>query len=292
MATSVLSLTPFVPYHTSAGRAKIVKFGGLITTEFLEPSPGRSYLLRQTYKHKLDGPVPESLRRLFDSPKRPRGPGLHFHQYQTEYFHVESGLMGIEVDGVMHKIGVEDGEILIKPGSVHRFFIHPDSTEDLVVYLSASDSGKDYQLDRTFLENFYGYWHDATLYYGGPNWIQALAILDSGDSYVAPPSWVPFRRTLGYWGCVVLGRWVGGILNYKPFFREYTTDWDYAMAKISGSYFQRHMIETAYASAQPWEGQMAMHIENGNSMNGSRLLTTKEDQQKVISNEVYIDILD
>jgi len=151
-------------------------FGGLLTTEFLEPPPGRCFLFRQTYRHNVEGPIPENLRKLIDSPHRPKGPPPHFHQFQTEYFRVESGIMGISVDGKQKVVTAEDGEVSVKAGSIHNFFIHPTSPEKMTVYLSASDSGMDYQLDRIFFENWYGYWHDALLHGGGLDWIQFLAV--------------------------------------------------------------------------------------------------------------------
>lgn len=147
-----------------------------MTTEFLEPPPGRCFLFRQTYQHNVEGPIPENLRNLIDSPNRPKGPLLHFHQFQTEYFRVESGIMGIEVDGKRLKVTPEDGEISVKAGSIHQFHIHPDSPGEMTVYLSASDSGMDFQLDRIFFENWYGYWHDAMLHEGGLDIIQYLAV--------------------------------------------------------------------------------------------------------------------
>ncbi|KAK0634260.1 hypothetical protein B0T17DRAFT_512853 [Bombardia bombarda] len=252
---------PFVPYHNSAGQTTIVKFGGLLTTEFLEPAPGRCFLFRQTYKHNLEGTaIPDNLRKLIDSPRKPGGPLLHFHQFQTEYFRVEQGIMGIEVNGVHKIVKPEDGEVSVKAGSIHRFYIHPDSPGDMTVYLSASDSGMDYQLDRIFFENWYGYWHDALLHEGKLNFIQYLAIQDGGDAYSVPPKWVPFRRFIGYWGSVALGRWLGGLLGYKPFFKEYTTDWDYAVAKMKGSWFQRHLVEESYTKARTWDEQLALDI--------------------------------
>ncbi|EAW11666.1 uncharacterized protein ACLA_093650 [Aspergillus clavatus NRRL 1] len=248
-------MAPFVPYHSSAGQATIVKFGGLLTTEFLEPPPGRCFLFRQTYRHTVEGPIPENLRKLINSPHKPKGPPPHFHQFQTEYFRVETGVLGIEVDGVLRRITPEDGEISVKAGSVHRFFIHPDSPESMTVYLSASDSGNDYQLDRIFFENWYGYWHDALLHDGGIDWIQFLAIQDGGDAYTPAPAWVPFRRQVGYWTCVIVGRWIGGLLGYKPFFREYTTDWDFAVAKMKGSVFQRHLVHEAFGAEKSWKQQ-------------------------------------
>ena len=46
----------------------------------------------------------------------------------------------------------------------------------MTVYLSASDAGMDYQLDRIFFENWYGYWHDALLHDGGISLLQYLAV--------------------------------------------------------------------------------------------------------------------
>lgn len=63
---------------------------------------------------------------------------------------------------------------------------------------------------------------------------------------------MPFRRFFGYWTCIIVGRWIGGLLGYKPFFKEYTTDWDYAMAKMSGSPFQAHGLHQSYAHKTSW----------------------------------------
>lgn len=84
--------------------------------------------------------------------------------------------MGMEVNGTVKKVTKDDGEVSVKAGSIHRFFIHPDSEESMTVYLSASDTGMDYQLDRLFFENWYGYWHDALLHDGGIDFIQYLAV--------------------------------------------------------------------------------------------------------------------
>ena len=84
--------------------------------------------------------------------------------------------MGIEVDGVTRKVTSDDGEISVKAGSIHQFFLHPESPGDMTVYLSASDAGMDFQLDRVFFENWYGYWHDALLHEGGLSLLQYLAV--------------------------------------------------------------------------------------------------------------------
>ncbi len=222
--------------------------------------------------------------------------------------------MGIECDGQKKAVTKDDGEISVKAGSIHQFFIHPDSPGDMTVYLSASDAGMDFQLDRIFFENWYGYWHDALLHDGGLSILQYLAVCapyilyintrnrgpflcnfptntpkhrlppiqiqDGGDAYTPAPAWVPFRRTVGYWTCVVLGRWIGGLLGYKPFFKEYTTDWDYAVAKMKGSFFQRHLVEESFAVAKTWPEQVRL-CEGGKPANAEfEEWTTQLEEQE------------
>lgn len=45
------------------------------------------------------------------------------------------------------------------------------------------------------------------------------------------------------------------MLGYKPFFKEYTTDWDYAVAKMQGSFFQCRLVHGAYSGKKPWATQ-------------------------------------
>nr|UPH69772.1 putative epoxidase protein [Neofusicoccum parvum] len=250
--------TPFVPYHVSAGQNEIKKFGGLLTTEWLPPLPGRSFRLRQTYRKTIDGPIPENLRKLINSPGRPKGPPTHFHQWQTEYFTVEHGVCAVEIDGKVTKLTPADGEVSVKPGHIHAFWLDDETPDYMTVILSATDSGKDYQLDRVFFENWYGYWHDALLYEGGLDLIQTLCTHDAGDHYTPAPKWVPFRRFFGYWGCVIIGRWLGGMLGYKPFFKEYTTDWDYAVEKMNGSFWQRRLADKSYTHRTTWDRQVEL----------------------------------
>lgn len=47
-------------------------------------------------------------------------------------------------------------------------------------------------------------------------------------------------------------------MGYKPFFKEYTTDWDYAVAKMKGSWFQRHLVHASYKDAKSWDEQLAL----------------------------------
>lgn len=104
-----------------------------------------------------------------------------------------------------------------------------------------------------------------------------------------PPKWVPFRRFIGYWGSVILGRWIGGLLGYKPFFREYTTDWDYAVAKMKGSWFQRHLVEESYVHAKSWEEQVA--LDKGKPLNAEyeALTTDMSESAKPMTNGVHVN---
>lgn len=69
---------------------------------------------------------------------------------------------------------------------------------------------------------------------------------------------MPFRRFFGYWACVIIGRWIGGLLGYKPFFREYTTDWDYAVAKMKGQPFTKRLIHDSFSTKSSWPEQVEL----------------------------------
>ncbi|CEJ59024.1 hypothetical protein PMG11_07661 [Penicillium brasilianum] len=248
-------MPPLIPYHVSAGSNPVVKFGGALVTEFLEPPPGRCFCFRQRYclKPTIDESDPD-YERISAALHHPSGPPVHFHPFQNEYFRVEQGRMCVEIDGVLQILTPEDGEIMGRAGSIHRFYIAPDSTEDMVIILSASDPGLDYQLDRVFFENWYGLWHDYLVHEGKMDLIQLLCTYDGGDAYLLPPAWLPnhLRKFIGYWGGVIVGRWIGGLLGYKPFFKEYTTDWEYAVKKMESSFFTRHLLGHSFSAAMTW----------------------------------------
>ena len=57
------------------------------------------------------------------------------------------------------------------------------------------------------------------------------------------PWWVPFGRTVSIVSGVVIGRWLGGILGYQPFYRKWTTDWELACQKMETSVFHRRFAD-------------------------------------------------
>jgi hypothetical protein len=36
------------------------------------------------------------------------------------------------------------------------------------------------------------------------------------------------------------------MMGYKPFYKEYTTDWDYAVAKMEEHFWQHRLVHTSY----------------------------------------------
>jgi hypothetical protein len=41
----------------------------------------------------------------------------------------------------------------------------------------------------------------------------------------------------------VVGRWLGGMLGYQPFYRKWTTDWELACQKMETSLFQKRFAD-------------------------------------------------
>lgn len=66
-----------------------------------------------------------------------------------------------------------------------------------------------------------------------------MQTFDAGGTYVSFPWWVPFGQTVSQVLGVVVGRWIGGMLGYQPFYPKWTTDWDLACQKMATSVFQR-----------------------------------------------------
>jgi hypothetical protein len=78
-------------------------------------------------------------------------------------------------------------------------------------------------------------------------------MLDAGGHYTPAPAWMPFRLFFGYWTSVIIGRWLGGLLGYKPFFKEYTTDWEFAVTKMKTSFWTRRSVENFWAAKERWD---------------------------------------
>ena len=71
---------------------------------------------------------------------------------------------------------------------------------------------------------------------------------------------------------VLIGRYIGSLLGYRPFFREYTSDWELAQAKAKHTWFHRRNIETSYQQAKSWDELQRVSVwsdESAASMGGN-----------------------
>ncbi|GAW18378.1 hypothetical protein ANO14919_078530 [Xylariales sp. No.14919] len=179
-------------------------------------------------------------------------PPLHFHPYQEEYVEVLEGRLAVEVEGVEHVLGPSDGEFMLQPWCNHRLYSpvtdvreqakeYDDAWdgEKTVFLLSGQDTDEMFRLDTVFFENWYAYQDRIVVNGDRINPIQVMSMFDAGGSYLSLPTWVPFSRTLARGLGIVVGRWIGGLLGYQPFFQEWTTDWDLACRKMEMSMFHK-----------------------------------------------------
>lgn len=77
-------------------------------------------------------------------------------------------------------------------------------------------------------------------------------MLDAGGHYTPAPAWMPFRLFFGYWTSVIIGRWLGGLLGYKPFFKQYSTDWEFAVMKMKSSFWTRRLVDNFWNAKERW----------------------------------------
>jgi hypothetical protein len=66
---------------------------------------------------------------------------------------------------------------------------------------------------------------------------------DAGGTYISLPSWVPFGKRVSQILGIVVGRWLGGLLGYQPFYRDWSTDWEAACLQMRTSIFQRRFAD-------------------------------------------------
>lgn len=201
-------------------------------------------------------------------------PPTHFHPYQWEFFRVLRGNLTIDLNGVAKHVTKEDGEIAVRPYTHHVIYGTPGTEMDEVEFVvSASDAeqGSESVLDRAFFENWYGYQEDVFQRGEKLDLIQVLAVstsrsfgklflrkadpvcqmFDAGHSYLSPPSWVPFRSVVGLWLGIILGRWIGGLIGYAPYYPEWTTDWQQACDKMEQTWVhKRYSIRDAQEKAR------------------------------------------
>ncbi|KAF2744281.1 hypothetical protein M011DRAFT_449808, partial [Sporormia fimetaria CBS 119925] len=175
-------------------------------------------------------------------------PPLHFHPYQEEYIEVTEGELAVEVEGREYILTPSDGEFLIRPWTNHRLYpVMPTAGSDgprkSRFLLSGEDTKDAFKLDKVFFQNWYAYQDEIVVRGKKVDLIQVMNMFDAGGSYLSLPAWVPFRNRLAQIMGIVVGRWIGGLLGYQPFHREWTSDWDAACAKMETSPFLRRFAD-------------------------------------------------
>lgn len=220
----------------SSAKFRIYRFEGAFVVTKHEPQQGRNINF-----HAIINPRHP---RLLELERAGKKPPTHFHPRQWEYFKVVKGALTVEIDGVAHEFTAADGEYALRPGPHHCLYAASEQASTTVEFwLGATPSGAGQQLDQAFFENWYGYQEDVMLRGVWPDPIHMICMFEAGDSFLSPPAWMPFRHTVGWLLGVVVGRYIGGMLGYQPFFPEWTTDWEAACDKMERCWATRRFAD-------------------------------------------------
>ncbi|KAK3302992.1 uncharacterized protein B0T15DRAFT_495560 [Chaetomium strumarium] len=242
------------------GTVSIVALGGAMVTrvlaqaeaEALENSTNAS-TSTNTRQFHFEVVIHPDHPRLRGLPKPP----THFHPYQEEYFTVVQGALVVEIEGVERVVRPGDGEVVIPRRANHRLCFpslvdlgraqqeQGQEQEPVRFYVSGERTDTTAALDLVFFENWYAYQEEVVVHGKRLDLIQLLATWDAGASCLTLPRWVPFRSSVSRALGVVVGRWLGGLLGYQPFYRAWTTDWELACARMETSVFQRRFADRA-----------------------------------------------
>jgi len=88
-------------------------------------------------------------------PQSTATPPYHYHYYQTETFHVLSGILCYKINGKQGRL--HPGKSTVIPTYVkHTFWNDPETGEDLDVHITVEGGDNDGFSD-DFVHNFYGY---------------------------------------------------------------------------------------------------------------------------------------
>ncbi|KAI1400393.1 hypothetical protein F4819DRAFT_368116 [Hypoxylon fuscum] len=174
-------------------------------------------------------------------------PPLHFHANQAEYIEAVEGKLGLEVEGKEVVLTSEDPEFCIEEWANHRSYPLEPSRQDgskvVKFLLSGEKTPSVFQLNTLFFENWYKYQDETIRTNKKISLIQVLSTFDAGGTYISLPRWVPFGRRIAQVTGIVVGRWLGALLGYQPFYRAYSTDWELACQKMESSIFQRRFAD-------------------------------------------------
>lgn len=146
-------------------------------------------------------------------------PPYHFHQYQTETFHVEKGVFRATVEGTTTDIS-PGNDITITPGLYHKY-VNGSDTESLIVSVRLDPEER--ERDEAFFRNLYCYLDDCRKGGVAPNVAQLCLFLHFFDCPLAVPVGPKVvGRPLSVWFTwvvgVVVGKW---LLGFRESYGEY-----------------------------------------------------------------------
>ncbi|KAE8375367.1 hypothetical protein BDV26DRAFT_17740 [Aspergillus bertholletiae] len=199
----------------------------------------------------------------FDLAKWPRAlrnikPPKHFHPHQEEYLEVLEGELCVEAGTREYTLTPQTGKFCIQPWVNHRLYPPPQlllDDDDAVssgrgrriirFLLSGQDTPEVFKLDTIFFMNWYAYQEETVVVGKKVDVIQVMSMFDAGGSYLSLPEWVPFGKTLAMGLGILLGRWIGGLLGFQPYYRQWTrdSDWDLACDRMEQSLLQRRFAD-------------------------------------------------
>ena len=195
------------------------------TTAHLNPityESGRSKQLfhRHTARYMMTHSIPPSTPSSEGKPafRSMFNPPLHFHMYQREEFHVQSGHARFYISGATHSRHADES-IFIPVEAYHRFE-NASPSEDLIVDIALDP--RDAVMEERFFRNFFAYLGDCKNMGRGPSIFQLLLFLYTVDGPLAVP--IPGRLGRGvswfvmFVAGVVVGEW---LLGYRRSYREY-----------------------------------------------------------------------
>ena len=182
---------------------------------------------------------------------------MHFHPHQEEYIEILHGKLCVDIEDEEHMLEDGSGELSVKPWTNHRLYPPEDFGGESIIrfFLSAESTSELFQLDTLFFENWYRYQEEVVSAGKSLDMLQVISVrypillvdrrltsremFDAGGSYLTLPRMVPFRGYVSQALSIVVGRWIGSIFGYQPFYKLWSGDWDVARKKMASSYFQR-----------------------------------------------------
>ncbi|KAF2680810.1 hypothetical protein K458DRAFT_372838 [Lentithecium fluviatile CBS 122367] len=139
------------------------------------------------------------------------------------------GELNVDVGDKRIRLRPSDDELEI-PARCRNWAIPlPPSEDRKYTKFLLNDPGADgpYMLDAIFYENYYRYMDQALSPGGeGISVVQVFCMFGAGGSCLVLLNFILFSMTLSKAMTVVIGRWLGGILGYQPYYKEWTTDWE------------------------------------------------------------------